>query len=69
VAVSTLKQQLDNSETYEDFICEKTLDKKKFWNTHDKFYYVPSLKYAFKKLKERVDDGECIDEIMEKYLW
>ena len=68
MAVSTLKQQLDNSATYEDFIGEKTLDKKKFWNHTSKKMYVPSLKYAFKKLKERVDDGECIDDIMGRYL-
>ena len=68
MAVSTLKQQLDNSETYEDFIGEVTLDKKKFWNCKSKKMYVPSLKYAFKKLKERVDDGECIDDIMGRYL-
>ena len=65
----TLSEKLEKSENYEQFVGEATLDKKKFWNHTSKKMYVPSLKYAFKKLKERVEDGECIDEIMEKYLW
>lgn len=64
----TLKEQLNNANTYEQFINEKTLDKKKFWNKHNKFLYIPSLKYAFKMLKQKVDNGECVDEIMKQYL-
>jgi len=67
-AKMTLKQQLNNSTTYEDFIEEKTINKKKFWNTHEKKMYVPALKYSFKKLKELVNDGADVDEIMERYM-
>jgi len=68
MAISTLKQQLNNSTTYEDFIEEKTINKKKFWNHSSKKMYVPALKYSFKKLKELVDDGADVDEIMERYV-
>ena len=49
---------------YQDFINEKTINKKKFWNEESKFYYVPCLKVGFEILQKRLKNGETLEEIM-----
>ena len=52
------------SSDYQEFIKEKTIDKKKFWNEDSKFYYVPCLKVGFEVLQKRLKAGESLEDIM-----
>ena len=64
----TIKEQLNNSKDYQEFINEQTIKKKKCWNSKDKFYYIPSLRYAYDILKKRVASGEDADDILKGYM-